>query len=99
MLEQALSDMGFRPRCARSSQEALEAAAAQALDFALIDLDVPGWVDLLAALRGANPEIRCCLVGASAAQSLTAEDLLSLGATCVFAKPFTLQQLRSAFNA
>lgn len=98
MLDLVLSELGFVPRCAHSAREALDACAAQAPDLALVDIDVPGWVDLLTGLRRMNPLIRCCLVGAAGMTAHTTEELRLLGAACFFSKPFTLQQLKAALE-
>lgn len=94
MLELALSSFGFAPRCARSAGEAINASTTCAPDLALIDMDVDGWKDLVAALQTLNPRVRCCLVDAGVGGVLSTEEAAKLGIHHRFLKPFTLQQLR-----
>lgn len=98
MLELVLTGFGFAPCCARSVGEAIDASTTRAPDLTLIDMDVDGWRDLVAALQTLNPKVRCCLVDAGVGGSLSTEEAANLGIHHRFCKPFTLQQLRVAFQ-
>lgn len=98
LLENALAALDLAPRCARSATEAIDASRTAPPDLALIDMDIDGWADLVAALQTLKPLVRCCLVDAGVGASYSKEELTKLGIHHWFRKPFTLQQLRDAFE-
>jgi len=59
------------------------------LDVRMPEMDGP---QTLAALRSINPEVRCCFMSGHTGD-YSAEQLLELGASHVFQKPFGLSEL------
>jgi CheY-like chemotaxis protein len=67
------------------------------IDLVLLDVRMPGWDGprTLAELRQMNPDLPCCFMTGQAGQYCERQ-LLGLGASRVFAKPFALNSLRMA---
>jgi len=96
MLGLALCDKGFTPYLAATGREAVEQflrhkgeVGAVLLDVNMPGLDGPG---ALARIRQADPAVPCCFMTANP-EPYGVEDLLALGAVCVFAKPFRLDEV------
>jgi CheY-like chemotaxis protein len=97
MLGLALRQHGFAVRLASGGPEAValyrahhETIAVVLLDVRMAGMDGPA---TLAALRQANPQVRCCFMSGDTGQ-YTVEELLALGASHVLQKPFSsLEQL------
>jgi CheY-like chemotaxis protein len=96
LLDLTLRQAGLDPLVAADGHEAVELfgrhkdeVRAVLLDVNMPGLDGPG---ALARIRQTAPQVPCCfMTGYSAGYS--AEGLLALGATCVFDKPFRLDEV------
>jgi len=91
MLGTALKSFGFAVTLSSNGPDAIRAYEGQrdAIDLVLLDVQMPGLdgPQTLAALRKANPEVRCCFMSGYAATYSEAE-LLGMGASQVIGKPF-----------
>ena len=67
------------------------------IDLVLLDVRMPGWDGprTLAELRRLNPDLPCCFMTGQAGEYSEGQ-LLVLGASRVFAKPFALASVRTA---
>jgi CheY-like chemotaxis protein len=96
MLCLALAGAGFRVWAAADGDEAVRFHREHRgeIDVALLDVTMPGkdGPAALAELRALDPALPCCLMSGWTDAETTAE-LLALGASCVFAKPFDLPEL------
>jgi CheY-like chemotaxis protein len=96
LLGMGLKEFGLELWLAGSGREALEllrahegAVAVVLLDVGMVEWDGP---QTLAALRALRPDLLCCfMTGGCSAYSEA--DLLEMGASRVFAKPFSLDEL------
>ncbi len=89
-----LKAKGFVPFPARNGAAALRQAAAQAIDVAMIDLqleDMPG-LELLRLIKTRFPGTECILLTGHASQS-SAIDAINAGAYSYFQKPCEIDQL------
>src|SRR4051794_18430442 len=91
LLDTALPHYGFAVTLAAGGTEAIHLYRRQheGIGLVLLDVQMPGGPDgpqTLAALRGLNPQVRCCFM--TGHSGLYSEDeLLALGAVHVFPKP------------
>lgn len=93
VLGMALRQQGFTVLSAGSGQEAvvLYRSHCSTIHLVVLDVRMPG-VDgpqTLSALREINPDICCCFMSGDTGK-YTDQELLALGATAVFHKPFRL---------
>src|SRR5688500_1446069 len=88
MLGTALKSFGFSLTLATSGPDALRAYRKD-IDLVLLDVRMPGWdgPQTLAALRQADPEVRCCFMTGHSAR-YSEGDLVGMGAAGVIGKPF-----------
>ena len=96
LLRLTLHQAGFAPLVAANGREAVELfrrhrdeVRAVLLDVNMPGLDGPG---VLAQIRQIAPQVRCCFMTGHAAH-YGVDNLLALGATRVFDKPFDLDDL------
>jgi DNA-binding NtrC family response regulator len=96
MLSQALGQAGFRPLLAADGHKAVELfrrhkdeVRAVLLDVNMPGLDGPG---ALAETRRADLAVPCCFM-TGYSDRYAAEDLMALGAVCVFTKPFHIDDV------
>jgi len=91
MLGTALKSFGFVVTLAPSGPDAVRAYKGQreSFDLVLLDVQMPGLdgPQTLAALRKADPEVRCCFMTGHSAR-YSEGDLLGMGASQVIRKPF-----------
>jgi len=91
MLGTALKSFGFAVTLASGGTEAIQTyqQGRGAIDLVLLDVRMPGLdgPETLAALRKADPAVRCCFMSGHAAMYSEAE-LLGMGAAGVIGKPF-----------
>ena len=96
MLGVALCDKGLTPYLAATGHEAVEQFLRHQdeVGVVLLDVNMPGLdgPGALAQIRDADPAVPCCFM-TSNPEPYDAEDLLALGAVCVFAKPFRLDEV------
>src|SRR5690242_12811433 len=96
VLTAALPRLGFRALVAADGNEALRLYQAHAADVraALLDVQMPGrdGPATLAALRALAPQLPCAFMTGSMG-SYRVEDLTTLGAAAVIAKPFQLDEV------
>jgi CheY-like chemotaxis protein len=87
-----LSRAGYAVQEAASWPEALAACRPGAFAVALLDVGMGGMSGpaILAALRAADPALRCVLMGCG---RYTDEELLAFGADAYLAKPFAPDEL------
>jgi CheY-like chemotaxis protein len=96
LLGLALSKKGLMPYLAATGHEAVEQflrhqdeVGAVLLDVNMPGLDGPG---ALAQIRDADPAVPCCFMTGNP-EPYDAEGLMALGAVCLFAKPFRLEEV------
>jgi DNA-binding response OmpR family regulator len=96
MLSLALRQAGFRPLLVADGHEAVETflrnrdeVRAVLLDVNMPGLDGPG---ALAQVRQTDPQVPCCFM-TGYSDRYAAEDLMALGAACVFTKPFRIDEV------
>ena len=91
LLTAVLRQFGFGVREASSGEEAVALYEQHRADIDLVLLDVrmetQNGPDTLAALRRLDPRVRCCFMSGHAGD-YSNSDLLALGASHVFSKPF-----------
>jgi two-component system, OmpR family, response regulator len=91
LLSAVLRQYGFGVREASSGEEAvaLYEQHRAAIDLVLLDvrMETQNGPDTLAALRRLDPCVRCCFMSGHAGD-YSNSDLLALGASHVFSKPF-----------
>jgi two-component system, OmpR family, response regulator len=96
LVERALRHHGFDPVPAPGGAEALALCRgrAQAIDLALIDVQMPGMdgPQTLAALRQLNPRLQAVFMSGHTGK-YSAEDLFATGAARVVQKPFPLAEV------
>jgi CheY-like chemotaxis protein len=96
LLELGLDDAGFDVYLAGGGMEAVEVfqRRVERIDLVLLDVCMPGLngPQTLAVLRIINPSIRCCFMSGNTG-SYTQSDLLQLGASHLFNKPFGLPEV------
>jgi hypothetical protein len=99
LLELVLKQSGLAVRAAAGGAEAVDLYRRHAAEIAAVLLDVmmPGLNGpaTLAALREANPNVRCFFTS-GAADGPQAEELQRLGPAGVFPKPFALTEVTRA---
>ena len=96
LLGVALCDKGLTPYLAATGHEAVEQFLRHQdeVGVVLLDVNMPGLdgPGALARIRRADPAVPCCFMTGNP-EPYGAEDLLALGAVCVFAKPFRLDEV------
>jgi two-component system OmpR family response regulator len=94
VLGAALRPEGFDVRLAEGGAEGVALYRARPADLVLLDVWMPGLdgPGTLAALRGLDPDVRCCFMTGHA-DPWSAARLLALGALHVLLKPFRLDEL------
>ena len=96
LLRVALPRLGYRPLLAADGDEALRLYREHAADVraALLDVRMLGrdGPATLAGLRALSPHLPCAFMTGYAG-GYRSEDLLALGADCVIAKPFRLEEV------
>ena len=96
LLNECLCRSGFSVWVAANGDEALATFRGHHDEIAVVLLDVrmPGMdgPQTLVALRRFDPELRCCFMTGNAG-TYSIEDLMAMGATHVFNKPFSLGDL------
>ncbi|HUF19484.1 MAG TPA: response regulator transcription factor [Burkholderiales bacterium] len=99
VLGRALQRRGYRVRTAASAEEAIGAAGADAPDYAVVDLKLPGnsGLSVVAALKKLNPATRI-LVLTGYASVATAVEAIKLGAVHYLAKPADADQILEALH-
>ncbi len=101
LLGLALGHRGFTVWLAGGGAEAVEVYRQQraAVNLVLLDVQMPGLdgPETLAALKAIDPDVRCCFMSGHTGR-YTAEELLALGATSVFQKPFGLADITEALR-
>ena len=92
----ALCDKGLRPYLAATGHEAVEQFLRHQdeVGVVLLDVNMPGrdGPGALAQIRDADPAVPCCFMTGNP-EPYDAEGLMALGAVCVFAKPFRLDEV------
>jgi DNA-binding response OmpR family regulator len=92
----ALGAHGFSVRLAGDGREgaAVYREHAATIDLVLLDVRMPGWDGprTLAAIHAFAPRARCCFMSGDTGE-YTERDLLALGASAVFQKPFRFGEL------
>ena len=85
----ALESRGFEATKAASGLAAIAAYERGGIDLVLMDVRMPGMdgPQTLAAIRATDPEFRCCFMTTGASR-YSVHDLMGMGATYVFSKPF-----------
>jgi len=98
LLQLSLERNGFEVWLASNGDEAIELYQdnKNCIDAVLLDVCMPGLdgPHTLGVLRKLNPEVRACFMSGDLG-SYRSEDLIQLGAACVIAKPFRLNELAS----
>lgn len=99
VLGRALERRGYRVSGAASAEEALDVAAANPPDYAVVDLRLPGdsGLTVVAALRNRHPATRV-LVLTGYASVATAVEAIKLGAVHYLAKPADADQILEALH-
>jgi two-component system, NtrC family, response regulator AtoC len=94
VLQRALEKAGYEPVSAANGHEALNAAARQRIDLALLDLKMPGMDGLavLRELRQRQPDLPVILLTAHATVP-TAVEAMRLGALDYLRKPFDVEEV------
>jgi len=95
MLETGLSLNGFRVTCVRTRRQAIEAAACEAFDAVLTDIDMgETGHDLAGELRAANPTVPIVLMTAQGSLDAAIE-AVSRGVSDFIGKPFEIAEVVS----
>ena len=96
LLQTVLQRKGFAVWLADGGRSALEiyqeyqsSVSVVLMDVRMPDLDGP---QTLAALRRINPAVNCCFMTGYAG-AYTQENLMAMGAVCLFDKPFRVDEL------
>jgi len=100
ILEQFLSERGYRVATAETAEAALELVERDRFDVALIDLKLPDrtGLDLLEPLERANPGLQCIMMTAFASLESTIE-ALRLNVFDYLLKPFDLLKIGEVVDA
>jgi two-component system, OmpR family, response regulator len=98
LVQLCLERNGFEVWLASNGDEAIELYQdnKDCIDVVLLDVCMPGLdgPHTLAALRKLNPKVRACFMSGNLG-AFRSEELIQLGAACVIAKPFHLNELAS----
>lgn len=99
VLGRAFERRGYRVSVAASAEQALDVAAANPPDYAVVDLKLPGdsGLTVVAALRTLRPATRV-LVLTGYASVATAVEAIKLGAVHYLAKPADADQILEALH-
>ncbi len=100
ILEQFLTERGYRVVTAQTAGEALVEAERERFDVALIDLKLPDrtGLDLLEPIERANPNVECIMMTAFASLESTIE-ALRMNVFNYILKPFDLLKIGEAVDA
>jgi DNA-binding response OmpR family regulator len=100
-LGSALRRSGFVVRVTSGGQEAVEAYRQHGarIGVVLLAVKMPGLdgPQTLAALRALDPDVRCCFISGDT-EDETVANLLTLGASRFFPKPFRLAEVTDALR-
>jgi DNA-binding NtrC family response regulator len=96
LLDLTLRQAGFDPIVAADGRKAVEKFLRHRdeVQIVLLDVNMPGLdgPSALVRIRQIAPHVPCCLMTGNP-EPCGAEDLIALGAVCVFAKPFRLGEV------